>query len=119
MPPAVAANAVHEPLNLALGVVFVFVAQETKKASEPGGYPSPRESEAHFSMWDQPGLLVEGFDTPPSVMMGHALPYFRSGSRVIGNRRYKSVPGGKGRQAWRALGARAYKRYRIYEKPLY
>ena len=29
-----------------------------------------------FSMWDQPGLLVEGFDTPPYVMMGHARPYF-------------------------------------------
>ena len=29
-----------------------------------------------FSLWDQPGLLVEGFDTPPYVMMGHARPYF-------------------------------------------
>jgi hypothetical protein len=29
-----------------------------------------------FSLWDQPGLLVEGFDTPPSVMMGHTLRYF-------------------------------------------
>jgi hypothetical protein len=31
-----------------------------------------------FSLWDQPGLLVEGFDTPPSVMMGHHLPYYES-----------------------------------------
>lgn len=29
-----------------------------------------------FSMWDQPGLLVEGFDTPPQVMMNHHLPYY-------------------------------------------
>jgi len=29
-----------------------------------------------FSMWDQPGVLVEGFGTPPSVLMGHARPYF-------------------------------------------
>ena len=29
-----------------------------------------------FSMWDLAGLLVEGFDTPPYVMMGHARPYF-------------------------------------------
>src|SRR5581483_58554 len=29
-----------------------------------------------FSMWDQPGLLVEGFDTPPSILMGHHLPYY-------------------------------------------
>jgi len=31
-----------------------------------------------FSLWDQPGLLVEGFDTPPSVMMGHHQPYYES-----------------------------------------
>lgn len=29
-----------------------------------------------FSLWDQPGLLVEGFNTPPSVMMNHHLPYY-------------------------------------------
>ena len=29
-----------------------------------------------FSLWDQPGLLVEGFDKPPYVLMGHARPYF-------------------------------------------
>ena len=29
-----------------------------------------------FSMWDQAGLLVEGFDTPPYVLMGHHLPYY-------------------------------------------
>ena len=31
-----------------------------------------------FAMWDEPGLLVEGFDTPPNVMMGHALPYYQN-----------------------------------------
>jgi hypothetical protein len=30
-----------------------------------------------FAMWDEPGLLVEGFDRPPNVMMGHALPYYQ------------------------------------------
>lgn len=30
-----------------------------------------------FAMWDEPGLLVEGFDTPPNVMMSHALPYYQ------------------------------------------
>ncbi len=29
-----------------------------------------------FSLWDQPGLLVKGFDTPPSVMMNHHRPYY-------------------------------------------
>ena len=29
-----------------------------------------------FSLWDQPGLLVEGFGTPPYVMMNHHRPYY-------------------------------------------
>lgn len=29
-----------------------------------------------FSINDETGLLVDGFDTPPSMMMGHALPYY-------------------------------------------
>ncbi|WBX82612.1 N-acetyltransferase [Sphingosinicella microcystinivorans] len=28
-----------------------------------------------LSIWDEPGLLVDGFDLPPTVMMGHHLPY--------------------------------------------
>lgn len=30
-----------------------------------------------FQMWDEPGLLVEGFDTPPKVLMGHHQPYYQ------------------------------------------
>jgi hypothetical protein len=37
-----------------------------------------------FSMWDQPGLLVEGFNTPPRVLMGHARPYFASHIEAAG-----------------------------------
>lgn len=29
-----------------------------------------------FSINDEMGLLIKGFDTPPSMMMGHALPYY-------------------------------------------
>ncbi|MCA3555074.1 dATP pyrophosphohydrolase [Aestuariivirga sp.] len=29
-----------------------------------------------FSINDETGLLIEGFDTPPSVLMGHALSYY-------------------------------------------
>ncbi|PZN92296.1 MAG: N-acetyltransferase [Alphaproteobacteria bacterium] len=31
-----------------------------------------------LSIWDEPGLLVEGFDRPPTVMMGHHLPYYQN-----------------------------------------
>jgi hypothetical protein len=36
-----------------------------------------------FSLWDQPGLLVDGFDTPPSVMMNHHRPYYEN--RIAAN----------------------------------
>lgn len=30
-----------------------------------------------LAMWDEPGLLVEGFDHPPTVMMGHHQPTYQ------------------------------------------
>jgi len=30
-----------------------------------------------MSIWEEPGLLVEGYDHPPTVMMGHARPEYR------------------------------------------
>ncbi len=30
-----------------------------------------------ISIWDEPGLLVDGFNAPPTVMMGHHLPYYQ------------------------------------------
>ncbi len=30
-----------------------------------------------LSIWDEPGLLVKGFDQSPTVMMGHHLPYYQ------------------------------------------
>jgi hypothetical protein len=41
-----------------------------------------------LSIWDEPGLLVEGFDRPPTVMMGHHLPYY---ARLIEARGYVGV----------------------------
>ena len=29
-----------------------------------------------ISIWDEPGLLIEGFDEPPMVMMGHHRPEY-------------------------------------------
>jgi hypothetical protein len=31
-----------------------------------------------LSIWDEPGLLVEGFDRSPTVMMGHHRPYYKA-----------------------------------------
>ncbi|WP_395686370.1 dATP pyrophosphohydrolase [Aestuariivirga sp.] len=37
-----------------------------------------------FSINDESGLLVEGFDTPPSIMMGHARPYYAARLTELG-----------------------------------
>ncbi|WP_439534043.1 N-acetyltransferase [Polymorphobacter sp.] len=41
-----------------------------------------------LSIWDEPGLLVQGFDGPPTVMMGHHLPYYQ---RLITSHGYAGV----------------------------
>jgi hypothetical protein len=41
-----------------------------------------------LSVWDEPGLLVQGFEGPPTVMMGHHLAYYE---RLITARGYAGV----------------------------
>lgn len=36
------------------------------------------------SIWEEPGLLVEGFDHPPTIMMGHARPEYREWIEAAG-----------------------------------
>jgi GNAT superfamily N-acetyltransferase len=31
-----------------------------------------------LSVWDEPGLLIEGFDNAPTVMLGHNAPHYRA-----------------------------------------
>jgi hypothetical protein len=47
-----------------------------------------------LSVWDEPGLLVQGFEGPPTVMMGHHLPYYE---RMVAARGYTGV---KDLHAW-------------------
>lgn len=37
-----------------------------------------------LSIWEQPGLLTEGFDHPPTVLMGHNLPQYRAWIEAAG-----------------------------------
>ena len=47
-----------------------------------------------LSVWDEPGLLVQGFEGPPTVMMGHHLPTYE---RMVAARGYT---GAKDLHAW-------------------
>jgi hypothetical protein len=44
-----------------------------------------------FSINDETGLLVDGFETPPSMMMGHALPYYAKHVEAYGFKKVKDV----------------------------
>ena len=45
----------------------------------------------NFSINDECGLLVEGFDTPPSFMMGHARPYYANRIEALGYSKAKDL----------------------------
>ncbi len=43
------------------------------------------------SIWEEPGLLIEGFDHPPTVMMGHAKPAYRGWIEAAGYQPVKQL----------------------------
>jgi hypothetical protein len=44
-----------------------------------------------LSIWDEPGLLVKGFDHPPTVMMGHNKPDYEAWVEAAGYRGAKDL----------------------------
>lgn len=44
-----------------------------------------------ISIWDEPGLLIQGFDTPPTVMMGHNSPLYQGWIEGVGYRPVKQL----------------------------
>jgi hypothetical protein len=44
-----------------------------------------------LSIWDEPGLLVEGFDHPPTVMMGHNKAEYRGWIEAAGYEKAKDL----------------------------
>ncbi|MEA3041560.1 MAG: hypothetical protein QOC65_1049, partial [Sphingomonadales bacterium] len=44
-----------------------------------------------LSIWDEPGLLIEGFDHPPMVMMGHHRPEYAGWVEAAGYARAKDL----------------------------
>lgn len=44
-----------------------------------------------MSVWEDPGLLIQGYDHPPTVMMGHAKPEYRTWIEGAGYRPVKQL----------------------------
>jgi hypothetical protein len=73
----------------------------------------------NLSINQEVGLLVDGFDTPPLMMMGHALPYYAERVEENGYRKEKDLlaytidAGFAHPRAMQAITARAKNRVRI------
>ncbi|MES1971041.1 MAG: GNAT family N-acetyltransferase [Pseudomonadota bacterium] len=44
-----------------------------------------------MSIWEEPGLLIQGYDHPPTIMMGHAKPEYRSWIEAAGYNHAKTL----------------------------
>jgi hypothetical protein len=44
-----------------------------------------------LSIWDEPGLEIEGFDEPPTAMMGHHRPEYRAWIEAAGYAKAKDL----------------------------
>ena len=44
-----------------------------------------------LSIWDEPGLEIEGFDQPPTVMMGHHRPVYREWIEAAGYQKARDL----------------------------
>lgn len=44
-----------------------------------------------MSIWEEPGLLIQGYDHPPTIMMGHAKPEYRSWIEAAGYTHTKTL----------------------------
>lgn len=44
-----------------------------------------------LSIWDEPGLLIDGYDAPPTIMMGHDSPLYRGWVEAAGYRPAKQL----------------------------
>lgn len=44
-----------------------------------------------ISIWDEPGVLIEGFDTPPTIMLGHNSPRYPAWIEAAGYRPVKKL----------------------------
>ena len=44
-----------------------------------------------FSINDETGLLIDGYDHPPNILMGHAKPYYLTQIELLGYRKAKDV----------------------------
>ena len=76
-----------EALDGAAAAALIATAEEWLQSEGMTGAMGP----ISLSIWDEPGLLIEGFDQPPMVMMGHHRPAYRAWIEAAGYAKAKDL----------------------------
>ncbi|MDQ3074000.1 MAG: N-acetyltransferase [Pseudomonadota bacterium] len=76
-----------DALDGTAGAALIAAAEEWLRAQGMTAVMGP----ISISIWDEPGLLIEGFDQPPMAMMGHHLPIYREWIEAAGYTKAKDL----------------------------
>lgn len=76
-----------EALDGEAAAALIATAEEWLRGQGMSGALGP----ISISIWDEPGLLIKGFDESPVVMMGHHLPAYRAWIEAAGYAKAKDL----------------------------
>ena len=76
-----------EALDAEAGALLIATAEDWLRAEGMNSALGP----ISISIWDEPGLLIHGFDEPPMVMMGHHRPEYRQWIEQAGYQKAKDL----------------------------
>ena len=76
-----------EALDGAAAAALIATAEEWLRGQTMSAAIGP----ISLSIWDEPGLLIEGFDQPPMAMMGHHRPASRAWIEAAGYAKAKDL----------------------------
>ena len=87
MQPGLGQWGMFEALDAEVAAVLIATAEEWLRGEGMTRAMGP----ISISIWDEPGLLVDGFAQPPMVMMGHHRPAYRSWIEAAGYQKAKDL----------------------------
>jgi hypothetical protein len=87
MAPGTGQWGLFEALDAEIGARLIATAEDWLRAEGMTRALGP----ISISIWDEPGLLVQGFEEPPMVMMGHHRPEYRGWIEAAGYEKAKDL----------------------------
>ena len=87
MQPGLGQWGMFEALDAEVAAVLIATAEEWLRGQGMTRAMGP----ISISIWDEPGLLIDGFAQPPMVMMGHHRPAYRGWIEAAGYQKAKDL----------------------------